>query len=101
EHGCWRVRVRREDNVCRCQRIFHRVWSTLPSLMWPTRSGSSLNAHQFLTNGRYAAISIKTNCIDSTAESEAAARSSSSSPQVTLESYERDHTVVVDLSWRP
>ncbi|GMT12412.1 hypothetical protein PFISCL1PPCAC_3709, partial [Pristionchus fissidentatus] len=64
----------------------------------------ALNAHQFLKNGGYAVISIKANCIDSTAEPEAVfagevnkLKEEKFKPreQVTLEPYERDHAVVV------
>lgn len=64
----------------------------------------ALNAHNFLRNGGHAVISIKANCIDSTAEPEAVfagevnkLKEEKFKPreQVTLEPYERDHAVVV------
>ena len=64
----------------------------------------ALNAHHFLKNGGFAVISIKANCIDSTAEPEAVfagevnkLKEEKFKPreQVTLEPYERDHAVVV------
>ncbi|VDK64765.1 unnamed protein product [Cylicostephanus goldi] len=64
----------------------------------------ALNAHNFLKNGGHAVISIKANCIDSTAEPEAVfagevnkLKEEKFKPreQVTLEPYERDHAVVV------
>lgn len=67
------------------------------------------NAHKFLKNDGFAVISIKANCIDSTAEPEAVfarevnkLREESFKPieQVTLEPYERDHAVVV-AKYRP
>uniref|UniRef100_A0A915DX94 rRNA 2'-O-methyltransferase fibrillarin n=1 Tax=Ditylenchus dipsaci TaxID=166011 RepID=A0A915DX94_9BILA len=62
------------------------------------------NAEKFLKNGGHAVISIKANCIDSTAEPEAVfaaevnkLREKQFKPieQVTLEPYERDHAIVV------
>ena len=62
------------------------------------------NAHKFLKNNGHAVISIKANCIDSTAEPEAVFASEVNKlredqfkpiEQVTLEPYERDHAVVV------
>jgi len=64
----------------------------------------ALNAHKFLKNNGHVVISIKANCIDSTAEPEAVfagevnkLREEQFKPieQVTLEPYERDHAVVV------
>jgi len=64
----------------------------------------ALNAHHFLKNGGYVVMSIKANCIDSTANPEAVfagevekLKSEKVKPieQVTLEPYERDHAVVV------
>ncbi|KAF1602955.1 UNVERIFIED_CONTAM: rRNA 2'-O-methyltransferase fibrillarin, partial [Eudyptes robustus] len=64
----------------------------------------ALNAHKFLRNGGHCVISIKANCIDSTAEPEAVfageidkLRKEHFTPreQCTLEPYERDHAVVV------
>lgn len=69
----------------------------------------ALNAHNFLRNGGHAVISIKANCIDSTAEPEAVfagevnkLKEEKFKPreQVTLEPYERDHAVVV-AEYRP
>ena len=69
----------------------------------------ALNAHNFLKNGGFAVISIKANCIDSTAEPEAVfagevnkLKEEKFKPreQVTLEPYERDHAVVV-AEYRP
>jgi len=67
------------------------------------------NAHTFLKNDGYVVISIKANCVDSTAEPEAVfagevnkLREEQMKPieQVTLEPYERDHAVVV-AQYRP
>ncbi|KAI6207323.1 hypothetical protein M3Y99_01847200 [Aphelenchoides fujianensis] len=64
----------------------------------------AMNAHKFLKNGGHAVISIKANCIDSTAEPEAVfagevekLKKEQFAPreQCTLEPYERDHCVVV------
>ncbi|GAB1598969.1 rRNA 2'-O-methyltransferase fibrillarin-like isoform X2 [Argonauta hians] len=64
----------------------------------------ALNAHHFLKNSGYVVISIKANCIDSTAEPEAVfagevnkmkAEKIKPLEQLTLEPYERDHAVVV------
>ncbi|XP_050415780.1 rRNA 2'-O-methyltransferase fibrillarin [Patella vulgata] len=69
----------------------------------------ALNAHNFLKNGGHVVISIKANCIDSTAEPEAVfagevskLKSEKIKPQeqLTLEPYERDHAVVVGI-YRP
>ena len=69
----------------------------------------AINAHYFLKNGGNFVISIKANCIDSTAEAEAVfagevkkMREEKMKPveQVTLEPYERDHAVVVGI-YRP
>ncbi|VDK42221.1 unnamed protein product [Anisakis simplex] len=69
----------------------------------------ALNAHHFLKNGGHAVISIKANCVDSTAEPEAVfagevnklkAEKFKPREQVTLEPYERDHAVVV-AEYRP
>lgn len=69
----------------------------------------ALNAHYFLKSGGHVVISIKANCIDSTAEPEAVfagevnklkAEKIKPKEQVTLEPYERDHAVVVGL-YRP
>lgn len=69
----------------------------------------AINAHYFLKNEGFVVISIKANCIDSTAESEAVFASEVSKlknekikpkEQVTLEPYERDHAVVVG-QYRP
>ncbi|KAH7107681.1 fibrillarin-like protein [Auriculariales sp. MPI-PUGE-AT-0066] len=63
----------------------------------------ALNAHQFLKNGGHAVISIKANCIDSTAPAEqvfaaevARLQKESFKPleQITLEPYERDHAML-------
>jgi rRNA 2'-O-methyltransferase fibrillarin len=67
------------------------------------------NAHYFLKNGGHFVISIKANCIDSTAEAEAVfagevkkmqQEKMKPQEQVTLEPYERDHAVVVGI-YRP
>lgn len=67
------------------------------------------NAHYFLKNGGNFVISIKANCIDSTAEAEAVfagevkkmqQEKMKPQEQVTLEPYERDHAVVVGV-YRP
>uniref|UniRef100_A0A915JIY8 rRNA 2'-O-methyltransferase fibrillarin n=1 Tax=Romanomermis culicivorax TaxID=13658 RepID=A0A915JIY8_ROMCU len=64
----------------------------------------ALNAQNFLKNGGYIVMSIKANCIDSTAEPEAVfagevnkLKQEKTKPleQVTLEPYERDHAVFV------
>ncbi|KAI0263406.1 Fibrillarin-domain-containing protein [Gloeopeniophorella convolvens] len=64
------------------------------------------NAHQFLKTGGHAVISIKANCIDSTAPADAvftreinALRAEMFKPieQITLEPYERDHAMVTGL----
>ncbi|XP_036359250.1 rRNA 2'-O-methyltransferase fibrillarin isoform X2 [Octopus sinensis] len=69
----------------------------------------ALNAHHFLKNNGYVVISIKANCIDSTAEPEAVfagevnkmkAEKIKPLEQLTLEPYERDHAVVVGC-YRP
>lgn len=69
----------------------------------------ALNAHHFLKNGGHFVISIKANCIDSTAAPEAVfarevakLREERFKPleQITLEPYERDHAVVVGI-YRP
>ncbi|XP_057613362.1 rRNA 2'-O-methyltransferase fibrillarin-like [Chionomys nivalis] len=69
----------------------------------------ALNAHTFLRNGGHFVISIKANCIDSTASAEAAFASEvkkmqqenmKPQEQLTLEPYERDHAVVVGV-YRP
>merc|ERR1712008_492585 len=69
----------------------------------------ALNSQYFLKNGGNFVISIKANCIDSTAEPEAVfagevkkmqAEKMKPQEQVTLEPYERDHAVVVGI-FRP
>ncbi|KAL1771647.1 rRNA 2' [Sigmodon hispidus] len=69
----------------------------------------ALNAHTFLRNGGHFVISIKANCIDSMASAEAVFASEMKKmqqenvkpqKQLTLEPYERDHTVVVGV-YRP
>ncbi|KAL7394580.1 hypothetical protein ABVT39_028190 [Epinephelus coioides] len=69
----------------------------------------ALNAHNFLKNGGHFVISIKANCIDSTAAAEAvfasevkkmSAENMKPQEQLTLEPYERDHAVVVGI-YRP
>lgn len=69
----------------------------------------ALNAHTFLRNGGHFLISIKANCIDSTASAEAVFASEvrklqqenlKPQEQLTLEPYERDHAVVVGI-YRP
>ncbi|XP_028920306.1 rRNA 2'-O-methyltransferase fibrillarin [Ornithorhynchus anatinus] len=69
----------------------------------------ALNAHNFLRNGGHFVISIKANCIDSTAAPEAVFASEikkmqqenmKPQEQLTLEPYERDHAVVVGI-YRP
>ncbi|TKS81553.1 rRNA 2'-O-methyltransferase fibrillarin [Collichthys lucidus] len=66
----------------------------------------ALNAHNFLKNGGHFVISIKANCIDSTAAPEAvfasevkkmSAENMKPQEQLTLEPYERDHAVVVGV----
>ncbi|CAL1545444.1 unnamed protein product [Lymnaea stagnalis] len=69
----------------------------------------AVNAHSFLKNGGFIVISIKANCIDSTAEPAAVfagevekLKQEKIKPieQLTLEPYERDHAVVVG-KYRP
>lgn len=69
----------------------------------------ALNAQYFLKNGGKFVMSIKANCIDSTAPPEAVFASEvqklqeegfKPSEQITLEPYERDHAVVVG-TYRP
>ncbi|CAL8355664.1 unnamed protein product [Arctogadus glacialis] len=69
----------------------------------------ALNAHNFLKNGGHFVISIKANCIDSTAAPEAVfaaevkkmgAENMKPQEQLTLEPYERDHAIVVGI-YRP
>lgn len=69
----------------------------------------AINAHHFLKNTGHVVISIKANCIDSTAAAEAVfagevtkLREEKIKPQeqITLEPYERDHAVVVG-QYRP
>lgn len=69
----------------------------------------AINAHHFLKNAGHVVISIKANCIDSTAEAEAVfagevnkLKQEKIKPreQITLEPYERDHAVVVG-QYRP
>lgn len=66
----------------------------------------ALNAHNFLKNDGYAVISIKANCIDSTAPPEQVYKAEMEKlkqelfkprEQISLEPYERDHAVVVAL----
>uniref|UniRef100_A0A8C3Y726 rRNA 2'-O-methyltransferase fibrillarin n=1 Tax=Catharus ustulatus TaxID=91951 RepID=A0A8C3Y726_CATUS len=66
----------------------------------------ALNAHHFLRCGGHFLISIKANCIDSTAPAEAVfagevkkmtAERMKPQEQLTLEPYERDHAVVVGV----
>ncbi|KAK5862797.1 hypothetical protein PBY51_018157 [Eleginops maclovinus] len=70
----------------------------------------ALNAHNFLKNGGHFVISIKANCIDSTAPPEAVFASEvkkmsgenmKPQEQLTLEPYERDHAVVVGIYRAP
>jgi rRNA 2'-O-methyltransferase fibrillarin len=69
----------------------------------------TLNASYFLKNGGHIVISIKANCIDSTAPAEAVFAKERTKlqeegvkplEQLTLEPYERDHAVVVGV-YRP
>merc|ERR1712216_469615 len=69
----------------------------------------ALNSHQFLKNGGYFMVSIKANCVDSTAVPAAVfakevkklqAENFKPAEQITLEPYERDHAVVVG-TYRP
>jgi len=69
----------------------------------------ALNAHHFLKNGGHFVISIKANCIDSTAPAEIVfakevkkLQEEQFKPieQITLEPYERDHAIVAGL-YRP
>lgn len=69
----------------------------------------AINAHNFLKNSGYAVISIKANCIDSTAEAEIVYQKEIEKLKlemfkpreyVTLEPHERDHAVVV-AQYRP
>ena len=68
-----------------------------------------INAHYYLKNRGYIVISIKANCIDSTAQPEAVFAEElvklqreliRPQEQLTLEPYERDHAVVVGI-YRP
>lgn len=70
----------------------------------------AINAHNFLKNGGHFVISIKANCIDSTAEPEAVFAGEveklkqerlKPQEQITLEPYERDHAVVVGIYRQP
>lgn len=67
------------------------------------------NAHQFLKVDGHAVVSIKANCIDSTAPAEAVferevnlLRGEMFKPleQITLEPYERDHAMITGTSYR-
>lgn len=69
----------------------------------------AINADHFLKNGGHVVISIKANCIDSTATPEAVFAKEVKKmqeylikplEQITLEPYERDHAVVVGV-YRP
>jgi rRNA 2'-O-methyltransferase fibrillarin len=69
----------------------------------------ALNAHQFLKNDGFFVLSIKANCIDSTAPAEAVFEKEVKKLQqenfkplekITLEPYERDHAVVIG-KYRP
>ncbi|XP_022207747.1 rRNA 2'-O-methyltransferase fibrillarin [Nilaparvata lugens] len=69
----------------------------------------AINAQHYLKNGGHFVISIKANCIDSTAQPEAVfagevkklqAERLKPQEQLTLEPYERDHAVVVGI-YRP
>lgn len=64
----------------------------------------AINAHNYLKNGGHVVISVKANCIDSTAEPEVVfagevnklkAEKIKPQEQLTLEPYERDHAIVV------
>lgn len=66
----------------------------------------ALNAHHFLKIGGHVVISIKANCIDSTAPAEAVFAAETNKlkeekikplEQVSLEPYERDHCIVVGV----
>jgi len=69
----------------------------------------ALNSHYFLKNGGHVVMSIKANCIDSTASAEFVfaeevkklqAEQFKPNEQITLEPYERDHAIVV-ATYRP
>jgi len=69
----------------------------------------AINAHHFLKNGGHFVISIKANCVDSTAAPQLVFKSEVQKlqqeqfkprEQITLEPYERDHAVVVG-TYRP
>lgn len=69
----------------------------------------AINAHQFLKNGGHFVLSIKANCIDSTAPAEVVFAKEIEklkqekfrpAEQLTLEPYERDHAIVVG-TYRP
>jgi rRNA 2'-O-methyltransferase fibrillarin len=69
----------------------------------------AINAHQFLKNGGHFVLSIKANCIDSTAPAEVVFAKEIEklkqekfrpAEQITLEPYERDHAIVVG-TYRP
>jgi len=66
----------------------------------------AMNAHMFLKNGGWFIVSIKANCVDSTAAPEAVyaseidkLRKDKCKPkeQLTLEPYHRDHAVVIGV----
>ncbi|PAV23701.1 rRNA 2 -O-methyltransferase fibrillarin [Pyrrhoderma noxium] len=66
----------------------------------------AINAHQFLKNGGHVVISIKANCIDSTAPAAVVFESERNKlsaerikplEQLTLEPYERDHAMVIGV----
>ena len=69
----------------------------------------ALNSHMFLKNGGHFMISIKANCVDSTADpalvfaqevNKLKSENFKPEEQITLEPYERDHAVVVG-EYRP
>jgi len=70
----------------------------------------AINAQQFLKTGGYFVMSIKANCIDSTAPAEVVFAKEVKklqeekfrpSEQITLEPYERDHAVVIGVYRAP
>lgn len=83
------------------------VNAILADVAQPDQTGIvALNAHIFLQNGGYFVISIKANCIDSTASAEAVLASEvkrmhqdnmKPQEQLTLEPYEWNYTVVVGV----
>ncbi|ONK56887.1 uncharacterized protein A4U43_C10F14180 [Asparagus officinalis] len=104
------VDLQNEDGT----KVEYRVWNPFRSKLAAAILGGvdriyiarivALNASYFLKNGGHFVISIKANCIDSTASAEAVfaqevkklqAEQFKPEEQVTLEPFERDHACVV------